>query len=93
MYTVPKPSNGAPTAMSGEERQKGVTTMDHWGLWAPSPQTLCSSHKAQHTLDLTMPGSTHTIREQSSMAQIKTGTIGHPNASFYMWESRSRRGK
>lgn len=26
MYTVPKPSNGAPTAMSGEERQKGVTT-------------------------------------------------------------------
>lgn len=32
MYTVPKPSNGAPTAMSGKERYNGVTPR---GLWAP----------------------------------------------------------
>lgn len=66
MYTVPEPSNGAPTAMSAEERQNGVLPGDCGPHIFPM---LCSSHSAQHGLDLTLPGTAQTIREQSSAAQ------------------------
>lgn len=65
MYTVPKPSNGAPTAMSGKEKYNGVTPPETMGPMSPQP---CAPPTAQHDLDLTLPDSTQIIKEQSSAA-------------------------
>lgn len=89
MYTVPKPSNGAPTAMSGEERQNGVTS----GTVGPTYPQPCAPATEPSTA-LTPPGQV-VFRPSGNGAlqlKIKTGTTGHPVASFYMSENRSKEG-
>lgn len=90
MYTVPKPSNGAPTAMSGEERQSEVTL----GTVGPlSPQSCAPATEPGMALTPPCQAVLKSPGNRALWLRIETGTDGHPVASLYMWGSKSRRGK
>ena len=65
MYTLPEPSNGAPTAMSGKEREFRVTPV----TMGPTVFQPCAAgHRAQHGVT-SLSSSAQSIREQSSVTE------------------------
>lgn len=79
MYTLPKPSKGAPTATSGEEIQYRVTPCT---LGPTVPQPCAPGHRAQHGIDLPVKTVLRASGNRALWLRIKTGTTGHPIASF-----------